>query len=152
MNTRTILCLLILSATGCAPTRYLTDMAEVDRAVSGFRGVIHLKSGADIQACDIHVRGDSTFFVDPSRGDAKRILTREVGSIDVRDRIGGALEGLMWGMLSGGVATRTPFASNVNESDLGIALGSAAGLLIGALWELDWKVVLLTPSPATPAP
>ena len=105
-----------------------------------------------VQARDIFVRKDSTLFMEPFSAKTIRIPSCNIASLHVQDRIGGALEGLTWGMFCGGMATRLVYSATVNASNLDIAIGSAAGLLIGAMWGLDRTVVFPDSLVTSPAP
>ena len=90
-----ILCL------GCSTTQQLASLEDANKKVGGRSASILLRSGTVYDAERIEITEDSTRFSNSDDGSVTVIPTRAIHSFRLTQRVGGALEGLLFGSLGG---------------------------------------------------
>lgn len=142
------LCLIGLLVSGCSSTIDLTSAVDVNRKIGEGTATVYLKSGQEHNAQEVHVRTDSTVFVDRSTEEILQFPTGDIQSIYITHRGAGAIEGLLFGGL-GGYALGLASASGIstNEGGRGAAIfislvaGGVGGLVYGAVKGHDYTFV-----------
>ena len=145
------LCLICLLVPGCSSTVELTTTVDVNRKIGESAATVYLNSGQEYEAREVHVRTDSTLFVDRNTEDILRLPTRDIRSIQVAHHFGGAAEGLLFGGLGGGTLglalTAGMSTSGEEGSGRGLAIftslvvGGIGGLVYGAIKGHDYTFV-----------
>ena len=147
---------LIISAgvfllSGCSSTIRLTSVDEANQKVGGGSATLSLRSDKEYDARAIDIGRDSTRFIERDTDSIRRLPTRSIRSIRLTHRGGGALEGVMFGGLGGGVAGLLIFSGYSRGGDEGMGrglgilsmtvLGAAGGLVAGIIKGHDYTFI-----------
>lgn len=139
------LCLFITSIAlpSCSSTVQLASALDANRKRRNNDAIVRLRSGQQYEAREVHVRADSTGFVDYSIEEPVQVPTRSIESIRISHHGGGAMEGLLFGGLGGGALGFGLGVGLGNHGDegmgkgllliSGLAVGTVGGLVIGAI-------------------
>ena len=151
MRISVCLCFISLLVSGCSSTVELPSAVDANRKIGDGAATIFLKSGQQYDTREVHVHADSTQFVDRKTEDVLQFSTREIQSIQVTHHGGGALEGLLFGGLGGGVLGLTLGIGTGTSGDegmgkgllllTGLAVGSVGGFTYGAITGHDYTFV-----------
>ena len=132
----------ILFLNSCSTTYRASSPEEANRKIAGRDAKVILTGGREYEAREILVRKDSSSFIDNNTNDIQVVSTHDIVSIQRTDRWGGALEGLMFGALGGGVTgfALTSPSSHGDQAGLGVALATFHGIAIGGIGGLIYGV------------
>ena len=132
-----------ISLPGCSSTVELASATDANRKIGNNDAIVRLRSGQEYEAREVHVRDDSTRFVDCKLEETVQIPTRSIETIRISHHGGGAMEGLLFGGLGGGALGFGLGVGPGNHGDegmgkgllliSGLAVGTVGGLVIGAI-------------------
>ena len=100
-----MLCFIIYTlsilTTSCTHIRKYSTFDELNSKIKDKKAKIVLRDEQELIGKDVYIAPDSTFWLDPDKGNKQSINTSEVNSIILKNRIGGATDGAIIGGIIG---------------------------------------------------
>jgi hypothetical protein len=120
---------------GCSTTSQLTSPVDAHRKVGEGNATVNLRSGASLEGQEFHFGRDSTRFSIRSNDSLVWALNKDIESVGVTHRVGGILEGLLFGGLGGGAVGFIAGSGMGSGGDQGMGKGllALAGIFVGGV-------------------
>jgi hypothetical protein len=151
---------------GCSSSIGVTSFEDANGKVGKGRISICMKDSMQYEGRQLSFNRDCAIFYDNGMSQTRQIYSRDIASIQSADRIGGAMEGLIYGSAGGGVSGLAlgvlfPGADGsdwtpTGAAFMGMALGGSIGLIWGSIaghtytYEFPRDTVIALPSSIKP--
>jgi hypothetical protein len=156
LNTKVFAILVAVLVSGCSTTSGLTNSEDANRKVGDGNATLNLRSGRSCDGREFQFGKDSTRFKKRTDDSVMWVPTKDISSVKITDRSGGALEGLMLGGFGGagvgllaGSGTHSGGDDGMGKGLLLMAttfVGATGGLVFGAIKGHDYTFMFSSDS------
>ena len=133
-----IFIVLSVLTTSCTHIRHYSTFDEINSKTKDKKAKIILKDEQELMGKDVYITPDSTFWIDPDKGNKQSVITFDISSIVISYRLRGTLKGLGIGLSCGAIigmlaGLNVPFGFMIPlvTAPIGAIFGTVIGLGVG---------------------